>query len=516
MERAVRDEMDLEEVARKLYENGVDTLLNWLVATAEVTASVHKLTKHSLDAALQEARNRMTTIAPKKMEGLYESVYSARWSHVVEVSGGEGTGMEVKEGKPKQSWKYKKVGDTFEEDDGLQQSGKAPPRLMVLTSDEGWPYTLNLLRGAGNDFFINCEVDRVWQIVERDLAEWFSNFDLTLNSSPLPRVLIGTPGIGKSMAAGSYLLYQLLHYDVEKLQMVVHCFGETAYVFNKTTKTVTIYVGDITSKSVLGGLWDCGMKGYIIYDVAEPDDAPFGYLPPRGRGMVLLSPPKVTNYDEWKKQLKASRIIMNCPGESDVKAMRVWMRRHQPVQEQAEYWQVVKSQMDEVGPIPRYIFDERKYDNWVQRCHKTVDEATSSVIAQYSGLGRGGSWDRTKVFYWLARVVRVRGKTGGSEILFNVPVSAHLGNKTLFKSAKLMQQLDFNLLISGLTDYLISENFGRCTVFAFLNGSFVSAIERRPRELRPSPQRQSHRCALAVYSQERPTRHHVLPPLEHF
>ncbi|RNC34743.1 retrotransposon hot spot (RHS) protein, partial [Trypanosoma cruzi] len=30
------------------------------------------------------------------------------------------------------------------------------------------------------------------------------------------------------------------------------------------------------------------------------------------------------------------------------------------------------------------------------------------------------------------------------------------------------------------------------------------------------PQRKSHRCALAVYSQERSTRHHVLPPLEHF
>ncbi|PWU89741.1 putative retrotransposon hot spot (RHS) protein [Trypanosoma cruzi] len=116
----------------------------------------------------------------------------------------------------------------------------------------------------------------------------------------------------------------------------------------------------------------------------------------------------------------------------------------------------------------------------------------------------------------LARVVRVRDKEFGCEFFSNLPVSAHLGNKTLFKSAKLMQQHGFNLLISGLTDYLISENFGRCTVFAFLNGSFVSAIERRPRELRPSPQRQSHRCALEVYSRELSTRHHVLPPLEHF
>ncbi|PWV20822.1 putative retrotransposon hot spot protein [Trypanosoma cruzi] len=203
MEGAVREEMDLEEVARKLRDKGVDNLLGWSEAAAEVKATVHDITKHSLDAALQEASKPTTTIAPKKMEGLYESVYSARWYHVVEVSGGEGTGMEVKEGKSKHSWNYKKVGDTFEEDDGVRKSGEVPPRLMVLTSDKGWPYTLNLLRGAGNDFFINCEVDRVWQIVERDLTEWFSNFDLTLNPSPLLRVLVGTPGIGKSMAAGS-------------------------------------------------------------------------------------------------------------------------------------------------------------------------------------------------------------------------------------------------------------------------------------------------------------------------
>ncbi|RNC36327.1 retrotransposon hot spot (RHS) protein [Trypanosoma cruzi] len=232
--------------------------------------------------------------------------------------------------------------------------------------------------------------------------------------------------------------------------------------------------------------------------------------------MNLVSPPLERNYKEWVKRSDATEMVMNCPGESDVKAMCVWMRRNQPVREQAEYWKVVKGQMDEVRLIPRYIFDERKYDNWVQRCHKTVDEATSSVILQCIGLGLGGSWDRTKVLYWLSKIVRERGENSGSEFLFNLPVSAHLGNKTLFKSAKLMQQRDFNLLISGLTDYLISENFGRCTVFAFLNGSFVRAIERRLRELRPSPQRRSHRCALAVYSQERSTRHHVLPPLEHF
>ncbi|PWV04079.1 putative retrotransposon hot spot protein [Trypanosoma cruzi] len=170
------------------------------------------------------------TSAAEKLEGCYESVHNARWHHVVEVPDGDERkktkkemGMGVHEGKPEQSWTYKEVGDSLEKDDGVQQSGEAPPVSMVLTSDKGWPYTLNAPHGAGNELCVNSEVDRVWQIVKGDLTKSFSNSHLILNPSPLPRVLIGTPGIGKSMAASSYLLYQLLHYDAEKLPVVV-CF----------------------------------------------------------------------------------------------------------------------------------------------------------------------------------------------------------------------------------------------------------------------------------------------------
>ncbi|EKF27231.1 retrotransposon hot spot (RHS) protein, putative, partial [Trypanosoma cruzi marinkellei] len=146
METAVKEEVIFEEDVRRLYKNGVHTLLGWSIAAAEVKEGVHNLTKHSLNAAHEELR-RQTTEAAIILEGLYESVYNARWSHVVELPGGEktktGTGMVVKEGKPKQSWTYKKVGLTLEKDDGVEQSGAAPPRLMVLTSDKGWPYTLN-------------------------------------------------------------------------------------------------------------------------------------------------------------------------------------------------------------------------------------------------------------------------------------------------------------------------------------------------------------------------------------
>ncbi|ESS60966.1 putative retrotransposon hot spot (RHS) protein [Trypanosoma cruzi] len=98
MERTVRDEMDMEEDVNRLYDNGVDNLLKWLVASAEVKANVHEITKRFLDAAAEEARNPKKSSAPRYLEGLYESVYNARWHHVVEVPDGNGMGMEVRGG----------------------------------------------------------------------------------------------------------------------------------------------------------------------------------------------------------------------------------------------------------------------------------------------------------------------------------------------------------------------------------------------------------------------------------
>ncbi|RNC51434.1 retrotransposon hot spot (RHS) protein [Trypanosoma cruzi] len=119
----------------------MDNLLRWLVAAAEVTASVYETNKRFLDAAAEETRNPKKSSASIYLEGHYESVYNARWHHVVEVPGGKGTGMKVEEGEPPQSWTYKAVGYTLEKDDGVQQFGAERLRLMVLTSDRGWPYS---------------------------------------------------------------------------------------------------------------------------------------------------------------------------------------------------------------------------------------------------------------------------------------------------------------------------------------------------------------------------------------
>ncbi|RNC51925.1 retrotransposon hot spot (RHS) protein [Trypanosoma cruzi] len=265
MQRAVRDEAIFEKDRSKLCDKGVKNLLGWSEATAEIKANVHNITKDALDAALEEARNPTTTGAPEKLEGLYESVYNASWHHLVEVPGGEGTqtgiGMEVREGKPPQSWKYTAVGNTLEKDDSLEQSGEAPPVLMVLTSDKGWPYSWKEDEST-RDCYVNCEVERVWRIVRNDLTEWFSPHRGTY-FTPKQRLLIGTPGIGKSVNAGSYLLYQLLHYDAEQLPMVAYVIGSQSFLFDKTTKTVSTYKDNPRIDDFVSIFFCVGLKGFV-------------------------------------------------------------------------------------------------------------------------------------------------------------------------------------------------------------------------------------------------------------
>ncbi|KAF5223792.1 hypothetical protein ECC02_003247 [Trypanosoma cruzi] len=170
MKRAVKGEVIFDEDIRKLCDKGVNNPPGRSLAAAEVKAAVHNSTKHFLDAAAGEARNPTTTSAPEKLEGCYESVHNARRSHAVELPDGverrkTGTGMGVHEGKPEQSWTYKKADDAIEKNDAVQQFGAAPPVLMVLASEKGWPYSWNTIQDPPKDVFVNCEVERVWQIV---------------------------------------------------------------------------------------------------------------------------------------------------------------------------------------------------------------------------------------------------------------------------------------------------------------------------------------------------------------
>ncbi|RNE95745.1 retrotransposon hot spot (RHS) protein [Trypanosoma rangeli] len=100
------------------------------------------------------------------------------------------------------------------------------------------------------------------------------------------------------MAAGSYLLHQLLHYDGTKLHVVVFCFGRgSAYLFDKRTRTVTIYKGESNIGRVMVNLARSGMKGYIIIDMARQFNEPSNdFVPSHEWGIIMLSSPNEDNF----------------------------------------------------------------------------------------------------------------------------------------------------------------------------------------------------------------------------
>ncbi|EKF30437.1 retrotransposon hot spot (RHS) protein, putative [Trypanosoma cruzi marinkellei] len=171
--------------------------------------------------------------------------------------------------------------------------------------------------------------------------------------------------------------------------------------------------------------------------------------------------------------------------------------------------------MDKVGPLLCYIIDKQRSGARVEICESTVDNMAALDTNYYLTLGSNKTLDGNNVYHKLVKIARVRGKHQ-SELPLNALISAHLGDSTLCMLAELMLLKDFNLLILAIKDDLISKTLERCTIFLFLAEDFITAIRHKLRELRRTTRRQPHRCALEVYSQERPTRHDVLPSLEYF
>ncbi|RNE99304.1 retrotransposon hot spot (RHS) protein, partial [Trypanosoma conorhini] len=409
-------EYQLLEDARKLMEHRVNCLEHWKEFPQKDTVTL--LAKGKLDSALaaaeanEKAKLEAVPAAPVILEGFYDSVFNARWSHVLEFPEGEGNNMvvrmEVKAGEPTQSWVYKAKGMTFELDAAAYRSRAPRPRLLILSSEQGWPCTLAHEGASTKDFYVNFEVERVWRIVQGDLNQLFENKGQTKLKMGR-RLLIGTPGIGKSMAAGSYLLYKMLRHDDNKLQVVVYCFGENlACVFDKTTRTVTEHEGESGVGSVLKDLVRRGMQGYIIFDVAkEGGPPPATFLRSETWGMIVVSSPKLSNYNEWEKQVGAMRIIMNCPDELDVKAMCAWETRDKSAEEQTQYWTMVEERMLSVGPILRYLFNKKKYRGRVAAVKSALTAIRDLDVSQYFTQGNEKPWYSENPSHRLVKIVRV-------------------------------------------------------------------------------------------------------------
>ncbi|EKG02539.1 retrotransposon hot spot (RHS) protein, putative, partial [Trypanosoma cruzi] len=230
-----------------------------------------------------------------------------------------------------------------------------------------------------------------------------------------------------------------------------------------------------------------GMKGYIIYDVAKKGTPPLRHFAPTsGWGMIVVSSPKVTNYDEWAKQLQAARVIMNCPDEMDVKAMCTWMKRNETLEKQAEYWKEVKERMENVGPIPRHIFDKKIYKEHLGAVDGALKGIKPTDAEKYFTLGgEEKKWYSEDPSHKLVKVVRAKTDEG-AEVFLNAPICDDIGSRTADRLAKVMSAKDFLLLILASRAALASKYLEQLGLRAFMYGEFVIELAEELKELRPS------------------------------
>ncbi|RNE98580.1 retrotransposon hot spot (RHS) protein [Trypanosoma conorhini] len=449
----------------------------------------------------EERAKRIDEIVRQPLpDGFYASVFNAKCSHVLEFPEGEGNNMvvrmEVREGQPPaQLWDFTQYGFTLLPVEDAEQFIPPRPRLMILSSEYKWPYSLRQKENI-EDCYINREVERVWKNVKGELTGLLRTKES--KREIWPRVLVGAPGIGKSMSVGSYLLYKLLHYDPAKLQVVVHCFGgDLAFVFDKEKQTVTVHGSACNVTNLLYDLVGRGKRGFVIYDVDKKGSEPSWDYPPSDTwGIIVLSSPNEDNYASWKEQKGAVRTVMNCPEELDVKAMCAWATRNQSSQEQNNYWETVKNRIYRVGPIPQYIFNERGFSRHCGEVRSVLRALRASDVEEYF-VGSGGRiWHTDNPFNEIVKVVREHVE--GGEMFFSAVACYRLGCLSADCLQAAMKKKDFCLLALDSWRNVLSTFLEKCILTALTERAFVDAVVGNLKELRPSTQRETKDCVLAT------------------
>nr|CCD21869.1 RHS [Trypanosoma vivax Y486] len=485
--RAVRDELADERL--------------WNTVCGLLDSAFKAATESGVTQRVVNAWNAPVKVVPVA----FESVVNARWSHVLSGDAGMPLGMCVVDGRPTSVWSDAEVNRTpdpwqIENVDEQQSCGL---ESLVLTSKKGWPFT-KFQTEEESDVFVRREVVRVWHVVRRELARWPDD-DRKFN--PRPYVLVGTPGIGKSFGCGSYLLYELLHYDAAKVPVVAYFVDGSAYIFHKTGAMAGQVLFYDEADDALSVMWhmenerhealvkrkeaegvkdaekDCRAKcGFIIFDVSGKCQ-PENRLSTTRWGCIVLSSPNERNFKEWKKQKRAFYIFINCYSTREMKALFAWQERcrcgtsetYQACGAEIEQrWSVVEQRIEEVGPMLRYVFDDTEYN---ERCSDVFVALSCFSVEDMERYMRillsKIQWTEDSSTDQIIKLVR--SASDPVEACQNIPASEVIGAKLksfvvnyFFRRSYLAKALNMPGLVAE-----VLEKFGSC---AFMYESVVDKV----------------------------------------
>ncbi|CCD20610.1 hypothetical protein, conserved in T. vivax [Trypanosoma vivax Y486] len=468
----------------------------WNVATARLNAAVDSIKRYMANEAalvqqvsLEERvamtaeeilnlRMQTSTKSVRVMPGAFESVFEARWGYVESGHVDMPLGLKIYDGTVDgvvvpRVWPFDEVReiscvDELElldlENDGERDMAAEHERnrvagdqprveVFVLTSPMGWPYTKFIPTNA-RYVFVRREMVRVWHVVEHQIQMWPNCTHQCTNE---PYVLVGTPGIGKSLGCGSYLLYELLHYDAAKVPIVAYFVRGSAYIFHKTgamAGQVVFYEEAKTAVSVMDEITADNMKveegqgisgkmdGYIIFDVSGAF-VPYSEFLLCRWGCIALSSPNTKNFADWKKQNTALPLYINCYSRREIMAFHAFQERcvlrtdeeYVGAREQIELdWTEIRTRIREVGPLPRYIFDEGVFDDRLKEVEKALESITESDMERYVKIFFGGKkWIEDGTTHKIIRLVW--SSIDGHASCRNYPASVVIAKKLIGRVA---------------------------------------------------------------------------------
>ncbi|CCD19141.1 hypothetical protein, conserved in T. vivax, partial [Trypanosoma vivax Y486] len=369
--------------------------------------------------------------ATKAVPSAFESVFEARWGYVESGHADMPLGLKIFDGTANgvavpRVWSFAEMNEISGVDElellDLENGGErdraaehernrvagGQPRVevFVLTSPMGWPYT-EFEAANARCVFVRREMVRVWHVVKHQIQ-------ICPNCTPRrpnkPYVLVGTPGIGKSLGCGSYLLYELLHYDAAEVPIVAYFVRGSAYIFHKTgamagqavfyrkADDAVSAMDEITAGNMKieqaeideGQRMSGKMDGYIIFDVSGTF-VPYLRFSLCRWGCIVLSSPNTKDFEEWAKQNSALPIYINCCWRREIMAFHAFQERcvlrtdeYIGAREQIESrWTEIRTRIREVGPLPRYIFDEDVFDDRLKEVEKALESITVSDMERY-------------------------------------------------------------------------------------------------------------------------------------
>ncbi|CCD20933.1 hypothetical protein, conserved in T. vivax, partial [Trypanosoma vivax Y486] len=410
-----------------------DGLWNTVCGLLDIAFNAAKDAEASGKVVMSESKTAVV------ITGAFESVFEARWSYVESGHVDMPLGLKIFDGTVDgvvvpPVWSFAEVNEISGVDElevlDLESDGECDMaaeherdrvaagqhcvEVFVLTSAMGWPYT-RFIPANARCVFVRREMVRVWRVVEEQIQMWPNCTHRCLNK---PYILLGTPGIGKSFGCGSYLLYELLHYDAAKVPAVAYFVDGSAYIFHKTgamAGRVVFYMkaGDALSamdkitagnikieqaESGEGEVKRREMDGYIIFDVSGTF-VPYSQFLLCRWGCIVLSSPNTKNFAEWKKQNSALPIYINCYSRREIMAFYAFQERcvlrtdeeYVGAREQIESrWTEIRTRIRGVGPLPRYIFDKDVFDDRLEEVEKALKSITKIDMERYVEIFFGG------------------------------------------------------------------------------------------------------------------------------